>query len=228
MTNDRFQTALSKSPLLCECAAESLSPILCSYTGGETLIDQLEGKPYVGLVISGCVAVSSDTPDGRDVHMSTLREGDCFGIANLFESDPLKTVLRCEGKTEIAYIAKETLIALLEQDRAFSTCYIRLTQQKLQFLLRRIELLTTQNHQVRLIVWLLGQGEEDIRFPGNREALAAHLGMSRAALFRELAALDSAGLISTKGTLVHILDRPGLSALLQAAGSPMPDPSPIV
>jgi hypothetical protein len=52
--------------------------------------------------------------------------------------------------------------------------------------------------------------------------------MSRAALFRELARLDSQGLISTKGTLVRILNRPGLSALLQAAGSPMPDPSPIV
>ncbi|MBQ6528240.1 MAG: winged helix-turn-helix domain-containing protein, partial [Clostridia bacterium] len=118
--------------------------------------------------------------------------------------------------------------SLLEKDRAFSMRYIRLTQRKLQFLLRRIELLTTQNHQVRLIVWLLGQESEEIRFPGNREELAAHLGMSRAALFRELAQLDGAGLISTKGTLVRILSRQGLSDLLEAAGSPMPDPSPLV
>lgn len=226
--NNRFQTALSKSPLLCECAQDVLSPVFCTYTGGETVRDQLDGKPHVGLVISGRVAVSSDTPDGRDVHMSTLGEGDCFGIANLFDAAPLQTVLRCEGKTEIAYISKETLIALLDENRAFSRCYIRLTQQKLQFLLKRIELLTIQNHQVRLIVWLLGQDGEDIRFPGNREALAAHLGMSRAALFRELAQLDSQGLISTKGTLVRILNRSALTALLQAAGSPMPDPSPIV
>ncbi len=226
--NDRFQTALSKSPLLRECAPDTLSPVICTYEDGAAVSDQLEGKPCVGLVIMGCVYVSSDTPDGRDVHMSMLEEGDCFGIANLFDDEPLQTVLRCEGKTEIAYIAKETLIALLEENRAFSNCYIRLTQQKLQFLLKRIELLTIQNHQVRLIVWLLGQDGEEIRFPGNREALAAHLGMSRAALFRELARLDSQGLISTKGTLVRILNRPGLSALLQAAGSPMPDPSPIV
>ena len=81
---------------------------------------------------------------------------------------------------------------------------------------------------MRLLVWLLGPGGEEVRFPGNREALAAHLGMSRAALFRELSQLDSAGMISTKGTLVRILNRPGLSALLQAAGQPMPDPPPIV
>ena len=225
---DRFQTALSKSPLLCACAERSLSPVICSYTGGETVTDLLDGRPCVGLILSGRVSVSSDTPDGRDVRMNTLGEGDCFGISNLFDPEPLKTILRCEGPAEIAYIAKEALITLLEEDREFSMSYIRLTQQKLQFLLRRIELLTTQNHQVRLIVWLLGQGGEEIRFPGNREALAAHLGMSRAALFRELSQLDSAGMISTKGTLVRILNRPGLSALLQAAGQPMPDPPPIV
>lgn len=228
MANDRFDIALSKSPLLCELDPEALFPELHAYADGETVSDRIAGKPCVGLVISGRVAVSSDTPDRRDVRMNTLREGDCFGISNLFDEASLQTVLRCEGETEIAYIAKETIISLLEKDRAFSMRYIRLTQRKLQFLLRRIELLTTQNHQVRLIVWLLGQESEEIRFPGNREELAAHLGMSRAALFRELAQLDGAGLISTKGTLVRILSRQGLSDLLEAAGSPMPDPSPLV
>ena len=155
--NDRFQTALSKSPLLCACAERPLSPVICSYTGGETVTDLLDGRPCVGLILSGRVSVSSDTPDGRDVRMNTLGEGDCFGISNLFDPEPLKTILRCEGPAEIAYIAKETLITLLEEDREFSMSYIRLTQQKLQFLLRRIELLTTQNHQVRLIDPFSGQ-----------------------------------------------------------------------
>ena len=227
-----IEEALALSPLLSGLAVPALGMTEVAYAKGEPVRDVWEERPAVGLVISGTVAVSSDAPDGRDVRLSTLKKGDCFGIANLFSPDPLQTILRCEKDCEIAFIPKERLINLLGEDGDFAVRYARLSNEKLQFLIRRIELLTTQNHQTRLIAWLMSgensipdeKGEKDeIRFPGKRESLAAHLGMSRAALFRELAQLDREGLIATRGTVVRILDREGLALRLKGAESAVPE-----
>ena len=221
-----IEEALALSPLLSGLTVPVLGMTEVAYAKGETVRDVWEERPSVGLVVSGTVAVSSDAPDGRDVRLSTLKKGDCFGIANLFSPDPLQTILRCEKDCGIAFIPKERLITLLGEDGDFAIRYARLSNEKLQFLIRRIELLTTQNHQTRLIAWLMSgenSTQDEIRFPGKRESLAAHLGMSRAALFRELAQLDREGLIVTRGTVVRILDREGLALRLKGAENAVPE-----
>ena len=61
--------------------------------------------------------------------------------------------------------------------------YAALCNRKLQFLLRRIELLTMQSCRGRLIAHLLEQQDEKgvVRLAGSREDLARRLGVSRAA-----------------------------------------------
>ena len=46
------------------------------------------------------------------------------------------------------------------------------------------------------------------------EEMARHLGVSRAALFRELAALQSMGVLRSEGNLLTVLDTPALEKLL--------------
>ena len=160
--------------------------------------------------------------------MSTLRVGDCFGIANLFSSQPLPTRLRCEEDTVIAYMAKDCLIDLLARNSALALRFLRINSEKIQFLIRRVQLLQLPSRRLRLAAYLLGEGREDIRFPGNRDALAAHLGMSRAALFRELSALEKEGVVSTKGTLVRVLRPDELARIVNGEEEPSPEASPFV
>ena len=222
-----LEDAFAASALLAGTDTSALSPCLRTFQTGDRVLDTLDGVPAVGLIVSGRVSVSSDTADRRDVRMRTLQCGDCFGISNLFSPEPIQTILQCETTAKIALIEKSALMHLIETDGAFALRYARLTSAKLQFLIRRIELLTTQDHQTRLIAWLLSQPDDAVRFPGTRDVLAAHLGMSRAALFRELAQLDRKGLITTKGTLVRILNREGLQALLNAQQERLDDPLPV-
>ena len=53
-----------------------------------------------------------------------------------------------------------------------------------------------------------------MRLTGSREDLARRLGVSRAALFRELAALQSMGVLRSEGILLTVLDAPALEKLL--------------
>lgn len=212
--------ALSLSPLLGGTAAERLPWTLEHCPDGARVSDCGGAEPRIGLVAEGSVAVYASAPDGRDVRISSLRRGECFGIANLFSASPLQTVLRCEGDCRVAWLPKAELIRLLGEDGAFALRYARLCSEKLQFLLRQVELLTAQNHRARVIAWLLSRPEDEVRFPGHREELAAHLGMSRAALFRELAQLEAGGLIATKGALIRILDRAEMERVLYAPDRP--------
>lgn len=77
--------------------------------------------------------------------LSTLPAGECFGVCNLLAGAELETVLRCGEETEVLYIPKPVLLACMERDAGLSLRYAELCNQKLQFLLRRIELLTMQS-----------------------------------------------------------------------------------
>ena len=94
--------------------------------------------------------------------------------------------------------------------------YAALCNRKLQFLLRRIELLTMQSCRGRLIAHLLERQDEKgvVGLAGSREDLARRLGMSRAALFRELSVLQSMGAVSVDGNSITVEDRPLLEELL--------------
>ena len=69
--------------------------------------------------------------------------------------------------------------------------YAALCNRKLQFLLRRIELLTMQSCRGRLIAHLLERQDEKgvVRLAGSREDLARRLGVSRAAVWKAIEAL---------------------------------------
>ena len=104
----------------------------------------------------------------------------------------------------------------MEQDAGLSLRYAKLCNEKLQFLLRRIELLTMQSCRGRVIAHLLASQDLNgrVMLTGSREDLARQLGVSRAALFRELAALQSTGALRAEGNLLTVLDAPKLEKLL--------------
>ena len=75
---------------------------------------------------------------------------------------------------------------------------------------------TMQSCRGRLIAHLLEQQDEVgvVKITGSREDLARRLGVSRAALFRELSALQSMGTVSVDGNSITVEDRPLLEELL--------------
>ena len=179
------------------------------FRAGQIISDRPSGVLSVGLIVSGRVEVYSVALDGKDVQLNTLTVGECFGVCNLLADTEMETVLRCGEETEV-------LLSCMEQDAGLAMRYAALCNRKIQFLLRRIELLTMQSCRGRLIAHLLEQQDEVgvVKITGSREDLARRLGVSRAALFRELSALQSMGTVSVDGNSITVEDRPLLEELL--------------
>ena len=210
-----IQEKLAISPLL---AALPLNPADVSerrFHAGQIISDRPGGVPAVGLILSGRVDAYSVALDGKDVQLSSLAAGECFGVCNLLAQAELETVLRCAEDLDVLYIPKPVLLRLMRQDVDFALRYAALCNKKLQFLIRRIELLTMQSCRGRVIAYLLErQVDHTVHLTGSREDLARQLGVSRAALFRELSALQGRNAIRAEGSTIHLLDEPLLEDLL--------------
>ncbi|MBR5344992.1 MAG: Crp/Fnr family transcriptional regulator [Clostridia bacterium] len=217
MAEDIVSAAFARSALLAECDPDELRPWVRRHPAGAVLHDTLDGAPCVGLVVSGLIDVWSVAPDGNGVLLSALRPGDCFGICNLLRGGQLETTLRCAAGSTVAYIPKERLEGAFEKDSRLALRYAALCNEKLQFLLRRIAMLTAQTARGRLVSWLLLHTEPDGRVVTDmtRTDLAAALSVSRAALYRELHALTEAGALSMEGEDMVVPDRRKLEEQLR-------------
>lgn len=216
MAEHEIRSLIDSTPLL-RGSCLDLSLIFCrSCQSGQIVSDRIGGRSFIGLVVSGIVDVYSVALDGKDVQLNSLKAGDFFGICNLLVPEELETVLRCRTDPELLLIPKKELIEAMEQDASLALRYAAHCNQKIQFLIRRIELLTMQSCRGKLIEYLLsGQDEQGRISPGcSREELARHLGVSRAALFRELSALTNQGLLSHERGIITLLDQKQLEQIL--------------
>lgn len=214
MSLEEIISAIESCPLLKDFGISPEATTVRRYDSGEMVSDQVDGQPSVCLVASGIVDVYSVAVDGRDVQLNALQPGDCFGISNLLSTASLETVLRCRTETVLILIPKQVLISKMENDPILAMHYAAYCNQKIQFLLNRIEQLTIQSSRCKVIEYLLSQHQNGVVKPhGSREDLARQLGISRAALFRELSYLQDKGILTTEGSSMTILDLAALEQL---------------
>ena len=216
MEQVELERRLAQSPLLAGVSLPAEQARVQSFSAGHILSDRPGGVPSVGLILSGRVEVYSVALDGKDVQLSTLPAGECFGVCNLLAGSSLEKVKPYGAEAEVEYTPKSVERGWRERYAGLCVRYEELCNKKLQFLLRRIELLTMQSCRGRVIAHLLAGQDRNgcVKPTGSREDLARQLGVSRAALFRELAALQSMGVLRSEGNLLTVLDTPALEKLL--------------
>ena len=170
----------------------------------------------MGVVENGRVDIYAVALDGRDVQLNSIGAGECFGICNLLVAEPLQTVLRCAEETTVRFWEKEALVAAMRCDAALAMAYAALCNAKIQFLLSRIEMLTMQSCRGKVLAFLLAEKREDgvILLRGTRDELASRLSVSRAALYRELSALQSGGYLEVGESRLRVLNTSALEKLL--------------
>ena len=216
MTHEEMREALEASPLFrnSRISMEEMRERRCRK--GQILTDRKKDEGILGLIAGGKVDVYSIAMDGREVLLSCLKKGDCFGIINLFTDTELPTVLKCREDTTLLTIPKSLMVRRMKQDPEIALRYTRLCNQKMQFLIQKIELLTMQSARRKLLQYLLIQEEKADSLPAedSRETLAALLGISRATLFRELSRLQEEGLIRLEGGRILIADRRKLETVI--------------
>lgn len=194
------------SSFLTACSLDSEEVFFRTCKKGRMLDDRLDGKHCAAYIRQGAVDVYSVSSDGREVRLNVLKSGECFGICNLFEEKEMETVLRCREETVLICIPKHILVRKIRETPEAAEKYAMLCNRKLQYLLKRIGILTTQSSRNRLISYLVEEKRGE-RLEESREALAECLGISRAQLFRELAFLKKEKVLAPVNRQLCVVDR---------------------
>ncbi|MGL5434859.1 MAG: Crp/Fnr family transcriptional regulator [Lachnospiraceae bacterium] len=193
-----------------------------TYKKGRIISDNESGQSCVVFVVHGSIEVYSVALDGKEIMLSLLEKGDCFGISNLFlEEEELRTVLKCSEDSSVLLIPKPQLIEMMRKDGTLAVRLAALYNRKIEFLLKKIEFLTMQSGKGKVAEFLLSQADDSgiIRLSHSKENLACMLGISRASLFRELSYFQSHDMISQEQNCIRIQNRKKLEAVLYQCSS---------
>jgi len=180
---------------------------------GEHLFTQGQEADRFFLLRQGQVKLYRLSPTGNEKVIEIVRPGQCFAEAVMF-MDVQTFPVNAQALTpaELYAISNKNFLDALRG--SIDTCFGVLADMsvRLHQLLNEIDALTLQNATLRLVSFLVGQApkeaekETDVSLPAAKNIIASRLSVQPETLSRILSSLSNQGLISVKGSIVHIHD----------------------
>ena len=148
----------------------------------------------IGIIISGKIDIVTYSFDGKELLINSLKSGEIFGNNLLFSSSPIyRGNVIAKEKAVVAFINKENLVTLLQNNTEFLNLYLQAQSDKAKALTARIQLLSFPNAEERLFFYA-SKNNGVINFK-NVTTLAATIGVQRETLSRLLTNLIERHLI---------------------------------
>ena len=100
----------------------------------------------IGVIVSGKVDIVSYSFQGKELILNSLKAGEIFGNNLIFSSEPVfKGDVIAKEKCVIAFINKENLLFLLQNNKDFLELYLKAQSDFGKSLNARIQLLSFTN-----------------------------------------------------------------------------------
>lgn len=155
------------------------------YKKGREVDDNLGLDDFVVFIMEGKLGVHSAS--NKDVLLSILNKGDVFGLSNLYSEKELNSRLYVIEDCSLCFVSKEKVRALFARNEKLRNEYNVYLNDKMNFLLRRIALLTLPNAKERVEAYYKGDNL-DLNLT-SKDEISSYLGISRTQLFRAVKAL---------------------------------------
>ena len=160
----------------------------------------------IGIIISGKIDIVSYSFQGKELLINSLKAGEIFGNNLLFSSSPIyRGDVIAKEKSVVAFINKENLTNLLQNNKEFLDLYLQAQSDKAKLLTARIQLLSFPNAEERLFYYA-SKNHNIIEFK-NVTTLAAILGVQRETLSRLLTSLVERHLIKKEKGKITVLKK---------------------
>ena len=182
---------------------------LRGYSRGETVFTRQSFTRSLGVILEGGLRVTKENADGHRLVMSTLGAGKIFGAATLFNGEREYAVeLTAISDCRVVLFSQTIISRLIEREPAVALNYIRYLSERILFLNRKIDYLTSGTAEQRLAGYLIGNltEMEYLPLPVSMTQLAADLNISRASLYRAMDALLVSGAVEKSGTQYRVGD----------------------
>ncbi|HHT66687.1 MAG TPA: Crp/Fnr family transcriptional regulator [Erysipelotrichaceae bacterium] len=160
----------------------------------------------IGIVVSGKVEIVSYSFEGKEILINSLKAGEIFGNNLIFSSEPIyRGDVIAKEKCVIAFINKENLLFLLQNNKDFLSLYLKAQSDFGKSLNARIQLLSFNNAEDRLFYYA-SKTDHVIEYK-NVTSLASILGVQRETLSRLLTDLTHRHLIKKEKTKIIVLKK---------------------
>ena len=164
---------------------------------------------HLHVVLRGCIALTGHGRD-RTTVLEFLEPGDCFVLAAVALDRPYLLSGCAATKMRILHIPAERLRSLIGANHAFALAALEsLSLQWRQFVVQITDLkLKSSAQRLGAYLLMLAQDSEtaEVRLPGERQLVAARLGMTPESLSRAFARLKPLGVLG-RGQSIRIQDR---------------------
>lgn len=173
---------------------------------GNIIFHEGDACESIGIIISGKVDIASYSFQGKEMLINSLKAGEIFGNNLLFSSSPIyKGDVIAKEKSVVAFINRENLVYLLQNNQEFLELYLQAQSDKAKSLTARIQLLSFPNAEERLF-YHASKNHNVIEYK-NVTTLAATLGVQRETLSRLLTSLVERHLIKKEKGKITVLKK---------------------
>ena len=199
----------------CKRAASRTHAYTIRYSVNEIIVNAGEEFSALGILSNGTAAVIRSGEHRRVIHKS-LSPGDVFGVSSLFDSPGVfpTTVMAIEP-CSVIFLTENDITALLEEFPQISKNYIALLTKKIRFLNHRLDTLAGRSAEERVAEHLLTEIGVDGTIGVTKSALASHLGLGRASLYRILDLFEKNGFIRTFRDRIEVHDPNGIKTFIK-------------
>jgi CRP/FNR family cyclic AMP-dependent transcriptional regulator len=156
-------------------------------------------------IISGKIKVTKISPDGHEIILSILKEGDFFGEMSLLDNEPRSATAIALDDSELIVLKQENFLSILYENKVLLRKLLSVLSQRLRKADKKIAdlaLLKVQGRVAQLILDLakkegasLDDGSISISVPSKKE-IAGMVGASRETVSRSVNELKRKGYIN--------------------------------
>jgi CRP-like cAMP-binding protein len=180
---------------------------------GEVLFFQSDASESAYIVRTGNMSIILNSPDGREMVINEMHNGDLFGELGILTKRPRSTSAIARTKSELLIIPRQAFVSVIEQDPQLALRMLEVTANRLQMSGKRESALAFMDAQARLARLLL-ELEEKEHDKGyvtiSQEELAHHTGLIRQTVAKALGKWRRVGWLITGRGRILILNRKAL------------------
>ncbi len=174
----------------------------------ETLFLDGNHGEYVFILVTGSVQLYKMGPDGRDVVVRVVKQGEMFAEAILFEKDQYPVSGMCLKDCFLYLIPKREFLPLLNNTR-FRDNFISGILQKLRFLSEQIQSHSSFDVQDRLMLFIKDQFglKQEIKHSFSKKDIATAIGTTPETISRLILKLKKDGDLIWEGKVIKLSDK---------------------
>jgi len=184
-----------------------------TYRRGDVIVRQGQAGESFFVIVRGRVAVTILSPEGREVVLNTLGEGDHFGEMALLDDAPRSASVVAQERSDLAILSREVFFELLRTNFVLTKALLAAFSRRLRRANATIEGLAALDVKSRLARYFrelaaargkkAGGGWAVVVRPSQRE-IADTIGSSRETVSRTMSQMADQQLIVPKGRVVYV------------------------